>query len=236
MRKLFLFKADCGEDRILNFEVCDNGERGATISQSGKFRVREAENYSGTYHPEKYVYTGATVGGIHTGGIHKEEAYVALKSSGNGKGIVEFIDPDFPTSSWRPDSITLSDKLLQEAKKNPILTEMIKRDKLTLTKPLTAKQLQKIENIISSGYNPQSQIALANIGSSNRFSIYTCNEVAIFLNKALAGEFHPEESELFKKVQEYQKKQKREGRLFMWLVLAGIFVLPLLIQAIALLF
>lgn len=217
MSSIFLFSADCGEKGKKVFEVYDTW-----LSETGKFTVTKSQNYSGTYHPEKVVYTGATVGGVHTGGIHKEEAYVSVKSSSNGNGYIEYFDPSIvPITKVRIDSVTLSERLLNEAKKNPILAEMIVGDTISLIKPFTSEQLQRMQSAVMGGYNAYSQVEIANIQTSRYISYDYCVEVANFLNRALSGEFTPERSEVFEKVAEHKKKQDKQNTLIGCLVPLG---------------
>ena len=197
-----LFTVNYGENGTQTFSICNQAP-----SFPGSFFVRQAQTYTGTYHPEKIVYTGATVGGVHTGGIHKEEAYVSTKSSANGNGYIEIV----MNSSWkeRVDSITLPKRLLKEAKKNPVLAELIKDDKIMLLKPVTYEQSLMMQNAVMGGYNAYSQIDLANILTSRYVSYDQCVEVERFLNRVLVGEFHPELSEVFEKIKETQRKNAR---------------------------
>ena len=64
--------------------------------------IKELELTEQSYHPGKLVYTGATVGGIHTGGFHKEKAYISERSKGSNKyGLYLYIT--------KPDAIPGSD-------------------------------------------------------------------------------------------------------------------------------
>ena len=46
--------------------------------------VTEVWNHTFNYEPEKIVYTGATVGGVHTGGFHKEGGYHTVSGTSTG--------------------------------------------------------------------------------------------------------------------------------------------------------
>ncbi len=51
--------------------------------------LKEYIHYNYNYHPEKTIYTGATVGGISMGGFHTEEAHYTV-GSGSKTGVFDF--------------------------------------------------------------------------------------------------------------------------------------------------
>lgn len=48
-------------------------------------KVVSVKNYYMKYHPSETIYTGATVGGIHTGGFHQTKAYHSTEAYNTGK-------------------------------------------------------------------------------------------------------------------------------------------------------
>ncbi|MBR2977121.1 MAG: hypothetical protein IKM36_02455 [Oscillospiraceae bacterium] len=75
-------------------------------------------NYSFKYHPEQIVYTGATVGGITTGGFHKEEAYTSVAGcEWSGKFTLVYNGNNQVTNDkWCPiTKIELTTKQLRES-------------------------------------------------------------------------------------------------------------------------
>ena len=77
-------------------------------------KIKKVYNAEYGYEPEKYVYTGVTVGGVTTGGIHKEDSYNYVSNVSNtGRYMLECGDKSF-------FKIKLSRDLLKEAKKSYI--------------------------------------------------------------------------------------------------------------------
>jgi len=68
------------------YSVINNGEK---IEGIPAVSVRTGKVLSMTYHPSKAVYTGATVGGVTTGGVHYTKAGYSEKVSNTGRGNVE---------------------------------------------------------------------------------------------------------------------------------------------------
>ncbi|MBR5479161.1 MAG: hypothetical protein IKU84_03200 [Clostridia bacterium] len=81
------------------------------------------------YVPEKYVYTGATVGGITTGGVHKEGGYNEATpiSEKRYELKIKVYDESSHQMVYLPiDSIHVADKsLLEAAKANPRISDYI---------------------------------------------------------------------------------------------------------------
>lgn len=61
---------------------------GDMLDGAPQISVRDSKVYMATYHPSKAVYTGATVGGVTTGGIHYTKPSYSEKTSGTGNGYV----------------------------------------------------------------------------------------------------------------------------------------------------
>ncbi len=101
--------SDYGEfkDGVLNLE-----KRGAGLQKCIKIEPHRITNYS--HKDEEYIFTSATVGGVTTGGIHKNEAY-DYASSSRKTGRYEM------TISYRPiQKIELTSDLFDLAKSSYI--------------------------------------------------------------------------------------------------------------------
>ena len=222
MAKIFLFTANCDGDVNRTFSLDDKN-----IQLQGKFWVNKSQDYSATYHPEKIVYTGATVGGVHTGGIHKEDAYVSASGSSNGRGYIEHFYYDTTDSIKRVDSVTLSDELLKHAKKISAIEDMIDGNVLLLKKPFSQQQMNMLQGAVSN-YNAFSQVDIANMSTSMHMPYWKCVEAAKFLNSAILGEFNPEAKEISEQLKQKQMardKKTKAGNVFGCLIL----LLPVLL-------
>lgn len=88
------------------------------------------------YHEAQYVYTGATVGGITTGGIHKTGDYHTIESTSTGKYEICYKDRDiYHNDQLYPiKSIKLTNEMVEKAKKDELLHGFLKDDTLVLEK------------------------------------------------------------------------------------------------------
>ena len=118
-------------------------------------KVEEMWNHSINYEPERYVYTGATVGGVHTGGVHKEGGYNYLTGTSTGKYQIWYDNSmpyEYQNTSYRPsggvESIKLADpKLVEKAKNSQYVSRYLHGDTLVLGYKTLSKQ--ECKNIIS---------------------------------------------------------------------------------------
>jgi len=92
-------------------------------------KVEEMVNYSMKYHPSEIVYTGATVGGVHTGGFHEAGNYYSVNGSGTQKYQLVYTGIGVDQGDYCPVSvIKLDAPLIQEARKNPAISRYLKSD------------------------------------------------------------------------------------------------------------
>ena len=79
--------------------------------------------------PDKLIYTGATVGGVTTGGFHVQKGGISVSTgAGTGKWFVSHEYASTINNKPWPDTVSymvLSEQLFSEAQKNPYLKELI---------------------------------------------------------------------------------------------------------------
>lgn len=87
---------DPNKMRMLNVFIRPDGSIYSLLNDEKKkvegvpsVHVKKGGYLSYTYSPSEMVYTGVTVGGVHTGGIHQTEECYYEKSHTSGKGYIE---------------------------------------------------------------------------------------------------------------------------------------------------
>ena len=81
--------------------------------------VKIAKDEVISYKPKEYVYTGATVGGVTTGGIHEQGGYNYVSGyRDTGRYQLQYEDEKF--RRYLITKIQLSDELYNKAKESPI--------------------------------------------------------------------------------------------------------------------
>ena len=100
------------------------------------------------YNPSQLVYTGATVGGIHTGGFHTTQAYLSERSEGASGKYMAFIKDREDKEQLVVKIVLADDSLLKEAKSDPVISKFLKEDYIYLKKETADTKLTEEENYI----------------------------------------------------------------------------------------
>jgi len=99
-------------------------------------KVEQIWNHTFNYEPEKMVYTGATVGGVHTGGFHKEGGYHTVSGTQTGKYQIYYDNGDrYDTNRTLGgvDSVKLANpQLIANAKADGFISKFLQNDTLVL--------------------------------------------------------------------------------------------------------
>ena len=125
----------------------------ATLLKRGKklvnrsMRVEMIDKVDYKFNPEKITYTGATVGGVTTGGFHTTQASYSEVSTGNsGKAYIKITTlPDSPTLN---EIILTNDELIESAKNNPRVAKFLQGNKLILKYENEKTKLTEEENYV----------------------------------------------------------------------------------------
>lgn len=93
--------------------------------------IEQIQNTYTKYNPSKMVYTGATVGGVTTGGIHTTEAYLSTQAGPNS-GRYHIYAKGHGRKVISIQKIELSKDLLKEAKECKEISKFIVGNELVL--------------------------------------------------------------------------------------------------------
>ena len=84
---------------------------------SPKIKMKEVADYDIKYNPAQLVYTGATVGGVTTGGFHVEDAYTSAQYKSSKKYNL-YLEPSVNSvkTTVRVEDIFLGEEMAKQAK------------------------------------------------------------------------------------------------------------------------
>lgn len=124
-----------GEEQIKHYTYSEE-DKTMTLFQRSKISYAAVHwdplyEHDLKYNPSKLIYTGASSGGVSMGGFHTTEAYYQerpTKKSGRYIAYLQFHDG----SRIYIKEIILVGKVLDEARKNPQISEFLKGDRLVL--------------------------------------------------------------------------------------------------------
>lgn len=116
-------------------------------------KVEEMVDYNLNYHPSKIVYTGATVGGIHTGGFHDAGNYYTLDGTSTKKYHLVYKGAGVSSEEYCPiKTIKLDASLIEAAKKNPVISQYLKTGGiLTLSNNVNSKYTEHVGTAAKQG-------------------------------------------------------------------------------------
>ena len=120
-------------------------KRNSAISEVLKVESIQKVEYK--YNPAKVTYTGATVGGVTTGGFHTTNAsYSEIPTGNSGRA---YIKAKYPAKSPYLKEIILStDELVESAKHNTTVSKFLKENKLILKYENEKTKLTDSENYV----------------------------------------------------------------------------------------
>jgi len=116
-------------------------------------KVAEMVDYNLTYHPSEIVYTGVTVGGVHTGGFCDIGNYHTIDGTSTKKYHLIYRGADVTSEDYCPiEVIKLHSSLVNAAKKTADINQYLSPDgTLTLSNNVKSKYAQQIEAATKQG-------------------------------------------------------------------------------------
>ena len=173
--------------------------RGAINSESVRLYVQEGITVGYDYHPAKTVYTGATVGGVHTGGFHEEKAYVTERAHDSGKGTIYAA---FEDKKIVVKKITIAYDIHDLFKRDKAYQLYVKSfviycyNDSNYAKETTSMMVNQLSN--SQSYY-QSEALLSTIANERHLPMQQCKEILGLINRIMNNKCPPSDEELYKK-------------------------------------
>lgn len=147
---VLMHKAKKHEESLKHIRFDEDGT--ATLLQRSSISQEwiKLQNIHEVYHkynPSQLVYTGATVGGVTTGGFHETQASYSEKSlgtSGRCKLMGKKGDRDYVIIK----EIVLSDSMVEDAKNTPYINKFLSGNKLILKYDGPETKLTENESLV----------------------------------------------------------------------------------------
>lgn len=165
------------------------------------FSVESRETVFYSYKPSKMVYTGATVGGVSTGGWTTVggECVANLDTSGN-KGVVVAVCQN---KNITIESVVLSASVCNLFKRHTFKINNVRDKKIECMKTdIKSVEEQKIYYNVAKSNAHDSTLAnnlLLRAADVVRLSLRDCNKIADFLNQIIYDEYPPSDDEIYDK-------------------------------------
>lgn len=173
------------------YHTVNNSEK---IEGAPKINIIEGGVVLLTYHPSEAVYTGATVGGITTGGVHYTQSGYTAKKTNSGKGDIKIVT-DLQTFTL--SMIYMTDYTCNLFKRDEIFKSVVQDKKI---KCYVESELADAyySTVKSAGLNYQQiSYALTAAADAQRLSYFECERIVHLLGRIVYGKFPPSDEQIY---------------------------------------
>jgi len=188
---------------------CTLGDNAQKYEGAPDIEVRKGGVLTYTYHPSKTVFTGASSGGIAMGGTHQTEAYYTERSAATGKGDIRAKTGDVEIWVKRID---LSSETAAAFKRDETFNRLRSGNSIICIDTGGASLSRDIIGMaVQSRAGVQDYMAKASMAvDMMRLPMAKIQEIAGFLNNAIAGNYPPTDEEYYTKAMELLGGKKSE--------------------------
>lgn len=179
-----------------------NGQRNEGVPE---ISVHKSGSLQYTYHPSQAVYTGATVGGVTTGGVHHTKASLSERVDRSNKGYFEVKAQD---TSFEVNRVELSDYTCNRFARDTSFARYVENKKIVCYDPSVKSSL------LTYAANPTSSLSYydrLSIGSmaldERRLPFDTSAALARLVGQIIHAQFPPTDEEYYNKAAELAKKE-----------------------------
>lgn len=182
-------------DKSVYYTIDNSTKKNEDIS----FSVESRGTVYYSYKPSKMVYTGATVGGVSTGGWTTVggECVANLDTSGN-KGVVVSVCQN---KNITIESVVLSASVCNIFKRHTFKINNVRDKKIECMKTdIKSVEEQKVYYNVAKSNARDSTLAnnlLLRAADVVRLSLRDCNKIADFLNQIIYDEYPPSDDEIY---------------------------------------
>lgn len=182
-------------DKSVYYTIDNSTKKNEDIS----FSVESRGTVYYTYKPSKMVYTGATVGGVSTGGWTTVggERVANLDTSGN-KGVVVAVCQN---KNITIESVVLSASVCNLFKRHTFIINNVRDKKIECMKTdIKSVEEQKMYYDVAKSNAHDSTLVnnlLLRAADVVRLSLRDCNKIADFLNQIIYDEYPPSDDEIY---------------------------------------
>lgn len=178
-----------------------------TVNGGGKYEgtpkmtVEKAFSVTLDYQPSKAVYTGATVGGITTGGVHYTQAGYTGSATSSGKGEIRV---KAGGTNFELQVATMGEYAIDKFKRDPEFKRVAINGRI-LCWADSLEAASMLQGFLSAtSYQDRANAASA-YTDERRLSYDRCKVIAKFLNRVINGQFPVSDEALYGKADELSR-------------------------------
>ena len=167
---------------------------GGKIEGAPRISVKKYESASFTYHPAKATYTGATVGGITTGGVSVTPAGYSSRNMNTGRGVIQI---ELGTQAADIKSATPSPYVKKRFKRDAEFNRYISGNQIMCVSDVNDSSMA---GVASSALPMDMKMNMASSLMANQyFPMDTCREIVSLLERIMRGSFPPEDEDYYER-------------------------------------
>ena len=155
--------------------------------------VRAGKIISMTYHPSKAVYTGATVGGITTGGVHYTQSSYSEQMRDSDSGSVEI---SINGNNFTVERIVPTSFIESKFKRSQQFNHYVKNGKIICVKPNFDTSLYLDAALATGDYAMKTNL-ISMAADKRRLPYNVCANIANLLGQIVNLQFPPSDEELY---------------------------------------
>jgi len=200
-------QSDRPEGKVMEVYLRPDGSFYTTLGGKKTEGVPTVEVHKGgvlttRYHPSKAVYTGATVGGITTGGVHYTKESYSQNVSHTGKGYIEVRIGD---SGFTLALVVLSQETRNRFRRDDEVRRVTSGEKIRCWRDSGMADMM-LQAAVASGVSHMDRMdRLSMAVDEKRISYNECANIANLLRRIFRGDFPPEDRELYHQAEELAK-------------------------------
>lgn len=161
---------------------------------SPSISVEKGGSLQYTYNPSETVYTGVTVGNVHTGGFHQTQASYSERVHRSGKGYVEISKGG---KKFTLATVTMSDKTAYIFRRDEAYKSLVQEKQIRCYRDSEIAG-HMARSALSGGGNIYMQMQTLTMAADERRLEYaTCLEIADLLRRIVCGDFPPTDEALY---------------------------------------
>ena len=183
---------------------------GPKIEKAPSIKVQKAGATYFQYHPSKAIYTGATVGGITTGGVHYTKAGYSTTQDNQGKGeIVVQIN----STSFVLKLVTFARHASNLFKRDDQFHKLVNKYQILCYQE--SYESDRYFSAVGALANQGDPTMALNVASAaldkQRLPIGRCKEIAELLGRVVYGEFPPSDEQLYEMADNWAKEENADS-------------------------
>lgn len=167
---------------------------GSKIEGAPKISIKQGGTLLLTYHPSQAVYTGATVGGITTGGVHYTQSGYTASKTHSGKGDIEI---SIGNKTFTLQLVEMSGHTCNLFKRDQQFRYLV-HDQKIYCYVTSEKANIYYESIKTGRLDYQTMMnALSMAADEQRLDYAVCDRIANLIGRVVHGQFPPSDEQIY---------------------------------------